>query len=347
MNSILVTGGAGYIGSHAVISLCSNGYAPVIVDNFSNSQPEAIRRVSEICGREIPYYDADINDKLAMANIFRCLREQGRPVSTVVHFAAYKAVGESVSEPVKYYANNVGGTIALLEIMNQEGVENIVFSSSATVYGEPLSLPLVESHRIAPTNPYGWSKAMAEQILRDWVGAASSRSAIALRYFNPIGAHRSGVIGECPNDIPNNLFPYITQVASGRLDNLGIFGNDYPTPDGTGVRDYLHVEDLADGHAKAVKCFGEKTLGFIAINLGTGEGVSVKQLITAFEQATGMAVPFVVKDRRAGDVAEVWADASLARELLGWATTRTILDMCNDGWRWQVSNPNGYERDRD
>ena len=333
--AVLVTGGAGYIGSHTIIELLAAGFDVICLDNFSNSSPEAIKRVEKIAGKRITMVNGDVRDREVLARVFH------RPIDAVVHFAALKAVGESVSQPIEYYDNNVGGTLALLEAMDAKGVNRVVFSSSATVYGIPASLPLTETAPIRPVNPYGHTKAMVEQILRDWCAAESVRRAVSLRYFNPIGAHPSGMIGEDPQDVPNNLFPYIAQVAIGKRDKLNIWGGDWPTSDGTGVRDYLHVVDLALGHVAGI-AFGQSHAGFIPINLGTGRGTSVLEMVRAFERASGRTVPHAVAGRREGDVASCWADPSLARKLLGWEALRTVEEACADGWRWQSANPNGY-----
>ncbi|MBO9330446.1 UDP-glucose 4-epimerase GalE [Achromobacter xylosoxidans] len=340
---LLVTGGAGYIGSHTLLALLRGGFTPIVLDNFSNSSPEVLRRVEALAGVKLEVIQGDICDVALLDRIFDTQRDLGTPISSVVHFAALKAVGESVERPLHYYANNVGGTITLLEAMDRAEVRNMVFSSSATVYGEPVKLPYTEDHRIAPTNPYGWSKAVVEQVLKDWTHIGDGRCAIALRYFNPIGAHGSGTIGEAPNGIPNNLFPYITQVAVGKRERLMVFGDDYDTVDGTGVRDYLHVDDLAEGHVRAVEVALNGLQGFTAVNLGTGRGTSVLQLVYAFEQASGRSIPYEVMSRRAGDIASAWADPELAHRLLGWRAERTIEQMCADGWRWQSQNPKGYE----
>lgn len=339
---LLVTGGAGYIGSHTLLALVREGFTPIVLDNFSNSSPEVLRRIEALAGTAVEFVQGDIRDAALLDQIFAQQRNQGTPVSVVVHFAALKAVGESVEQPLSYYANNVGGTVDLLAAMDRAKVRNLVFSSSATVYGEPLALPYTEDHRIGPTNPYGWTKAMVEQVLKDWTHSGEGRAGIALRYFNPIGAHVSGHIGEAPAGIPNNLFPYITQVAVGKRDRLAVFGDDYDTVDGTGVRDYLHVEDLADGHVRAVEFALNGEGGFTAINLGTGRGTSVLQLVAAFEQASGRRIPYDIMPRRPGDIAAAWADPDLAYRLLGWRAVRTIEQMCADGWRWQSQNPLGY-----
>ena len=333
--AVLVTGGAGYIGSHTMVELLAAGFDVICLDNFGNSSPEAVKRVEKIAGKRVTLVNGDVRDREVMARVFH------RPIDAVVHFAALKAVGESVSTPVQYYDNNVGGTLALLGAMEAGKVTRIVFSSSATVYGIPDKLPLTEDAPIRPINPYGRTKAMVEQILQDWCGADSSRSAVSLRYFNPIGAHPSGTIGEDPHDTPNNLFPFIAQVAVGRQERLNIWGGDWPTADGTGVRDYLHVVDLALGHVAGIE-YAQGHSGFMPINLGTGQGTSVLQLVRTFEAATGRTIPHVIAPRRDGDVASCWADATLARRLLGWEARRSIAEACTDGWRWQSSHPNGY-----
>lgn len=333
--AVLATGGAGYIGSHTMVELLAAGFDVICLDNFSNSSPEAVRRVEKIAGKRVTLVNGDVRDREVLARVFK------RPIDAVIHFAALKAVGESVQQPVAYYDNNISGTLALLAAMDAAGVGRIVFSSSATVYGVPDALPLTEAAPIRPVNPYGHTKAMVEQILRDWCVADATRSAVSLRYFNPIGAHASGTIGEDPRDVPNNLFPYIAQVAIGKRERLNVWGGDWPTEDGTGVRDYLHVVDLALGHVAGIG-YAQAAPGFSAINLGTGRGTSVLQMVSAFEQATGRSVPYVIAARRDGDVAACWADASLARERLGWQATRSIETACADGWRWQAGNPDGY-----
>ncbi|MEG0820742.1 MAG: UDP-glucose 4-epimerase GalE [Burkholderiaceae bacterium] len=333
---VLVTGGAGYIGSHTLIELLAAGFDPVCLDNFSNSSPVAIRRVEQIAGRRVTLVEGDIRDA---ALLDRLLAEHR--IDAVIHFAAFKAVGESVAKPLAYYDNNIVGTLVLLEACQRAGVKRLVFSSSATVYGVPEQLPLTEDAPIRAVNPYGATKVMVEQILRDLCVADADFSAVALRYFNPVGAHESGLIGEDPADIPNNLFPFITQVAVGKRPQLSVFGNDWPTPDGTGVRDYIHVVDLARGHVAALGYAAGNT-GFAPINLGTGRGTSVLELVAAFERATGVKVPYVIAPRRAGDIAECWADAGLAQRLLGWSAQRGVEQMCADGWRWQSGNPEGY-----
>jgi len=335
--SILVTGGAGYIGSHTCVELLNAGYDVAVVDNLSNSRREAIRRVEEITGRPVAFYQVDLLDKPALEEVFR-----GHPIEAVIHFAALKAVGESVEKPLEYYWNNIAGTLTLLRTMREFGVKRIVYSSSATVYAVPDSpRPLTEDSPLGPVNPYGRTKWMGELILRD-LHAADPEWAIAiLRYFNPVGAHPSGRIGEDPEGIPNNLMPYITQVAVGRRERLNVFGGDYPTADGTGVRDYIHVVDLAEGHLKAL----DKILtnpGCHVYNLGTGRGYSVLEVVAAFERASGRKIPYAIVGRRPGDVAVCYADPSAARDGLGWTATRGIEEMCADAWRWQRENPDGY-----
>ncbi|MCA3217181.1 MAG: UDP-glucose 4-epimerase GalE [Burkholderiales bacterium] len=336
MARILVTGGAGYIGSHTMVELLAAGHDVVCLDNFSNSSPEAVKRVQEIAGREVRLFTGDIRDRSLLDSLFHAVK-----VDAVIHFAALKAVGESVAKPLAYYENNVAGTLTLLEAMRAAHVMRIVFSSSATVYGNPDKLPITEDAPVRPFNPYGQTKAMVEQILRDWCVAEPGAAAVALRYFNPVGAHPSGRIGEDPADIPNNLFPFITQVAIGKRERLSVFGNDWPTVDGTGVRDYLHVVDLALGHVKALDWLA-RDHGFVAINLGTGQGTSVLEMVHAFESATGAKVPHTIVARRPGDIAACWADASLAHRLLHWQATRSLEDLCASGWRWQQANPEGY-----
>lgn len=314
---------------------------PVVLDNLGNSDLEVLRRVKRIAGVDVPFVLGDVRDRVGLDKVFADAAREGRAIDAVLHFAALKAVGESVEDPLRYYDNNVVGTITLLNAMLYAGVKKIVFSSSATVYGDPKFLPYTESHPLAPTNPYGWSKLMVEQLLRDICVANRDFGAITLRYFNPIGAHPSGLIGEDPKGVPNNLFPFLTQVAVGKLASLGVFGSDYSTDDGTGVRDYLHVVDLARGHVDALD-FGMSKKGFTAINLGTGQGTSVLQMVKAFEQASGRPIPLQMLSRRPGDLPAFWADASLARHLLGWKATLDIAAMCEDGWRWQSANPNGY-----
>lgn len=338
-NKILVTGGAGYIGSHTCIALHEAGYEVVIYDNLSNSSQEAINRVSSLIGKPIEFIEGDIRDAVSLRQVFAA-----QPFFGVIHFAGLKAVGESVAKPLMYYDNNVSGTITLLKIMAEYEVKNFVFSSSATVYGDPEILPINEDSQRSCTNPYGQSKLTVEHILEDLAVSDNDWNLITLRYFNPVGAHPSGQIGEDPNDIPNNLMPYISQVAVGKLDQLSIFGNDYPTVDGTGVRDFIHVTDLAAGHVAALNYLESQTpaVGFLPINLGTGKGTSVLELVTAFSEVSGKDIPFQFADRRAGDIASCYASADKAQELLGWQASLSITDMCQDSWRWQSMNPNGY-----
>ncbi len=335
--SILVTGGAGYIGSHTVIELIEAGYGVVVVDNLCNSSSESLKRVEEITGKSVTFYEADVNDRDALKKIF-----EDEDIESCIHFAGLKAVGESVEKPWEYYYNNISGTLVLLDIMREFNVKNFVFSSSATVYGAPAKMPITEScPKGEVTNPYGQTKSMVEQILIDIQKADTEWNVILLRYFNPIGAHKSGKIGENPNGIPNNLMPYMTQVAVGKLEKLGVFGNDYPTHDGTGVRDYIHVVDLAEGHVRAIEKISENP-GLKIYNLGTGKGYSVLDLVKNFEKASGVKIPYEIKPRRAGDIAECYADPSKAEKELGWTAKNDILDMCEDSWRWQSNNPNGY-----
>ena len=328
--SILVTGGTGYIGSHTVVELSEAGYDTVIIDNLSNSSKESLKRVEELTGKQIKFYEADIRDRAALDRIFA-----ENKIDSVIHFAGLKAVGESVAKPIEYYDNNICGTLTLIEAMRDAGVKNIVFSSSATVYGDPAFVPITEEcPKGNPTNPYGQTKSMLEQIFSDVYRSDNSWNIILLRYFNPIGAHKSGRIGENPNGIPNNLMPYITQVAVGKLDHLNVFGNDYKTHDGTGVRDYIHVVDLADGHVCAIKKL-EENPGLEIYNLGTGNGYSVMDLVNAFEKTTGVHIKYEIAPRRSGDIATCYADPTKAYQLLGWKTEKTLEDMCRDSWRWQ------------
>ena len=333
---ILVTGGAGYIGSHTVLMLLENGYEVIVVDNLCNSSFEALKRVQEITGKTVGFYEYDINDGPAMEKVF-----SENEISSVIHFAGLKAVGESVLIPLKYYENNITGTLTLLEAMIKYNVKKIVFSSSATVYGDPEVVPITESARLSTTNPYGRTKLFLEQILTDLYVSDKDFSVSLLRYFNPVGAHDSGRIGEDPKGIPNNLMPYITQVASGKLNELSVFGGDYNTPDGTGVRDYIHVMDLAEGHIKAIEYIDDKKGVFIH-NLGTGTGYSVLDIVKAFEAANGITIPHKIVDRRPGDVAACYADPKKASEELNWAAKKGIVDMCRDSWNWQSNNPQGY-----
>lgn len=341
--TIFVTGGAGYIGVHTLVSLIEAGYRVLVLDNFSNSSPEALARVEVITGAEISYVQGDIRDTELLKKLFRDASNQGTPISCVLHLAALKAVGESVSQPLKYYDVNVAGSLSLLEAMRENGVKHLVFSSSATVYRPEGRLPYGEGHDIGPSNPYGVTKAMVERILQDYCCAQVGASAIALRYFNPIGAHESGQIGDYPHGIPNNLFPYITRTAIGSLPALPVFGTDYDTVDGTGVRDYIHVSDLADGHVKAIDWLvSDEKSGFHAFNLGTGKGTSVFELVRAFEAVNRVKIPYEVRPRRGGDIAEAWADVSVAQAVLNWRARRSLEDMCRDGWNWQTKNPDGY-----
>ena len=338
---ILVTGGAGYIGSHTCVDLLEAGYEVVIVDNFCNSNPKVIERIRLITGKKPNFYEADIADEKSMTALF----EKEQNIECVIHFAGLKAVGESVAKPLEYYSNNIGGTLTLLKVMKEHGVKNIVFSSSSTVYGEPTVVPITEDCQKAPcTNPYAWTKNMQEQILTDMNTSDSEWNVILLRYFNPIGAHKSGLIGEDPRGIPNNLLPYVAQVAVSKLECLGVFGNDYDTPDGTGVRDYIHVVDLAVGHVAAINMI-KTNPGVKIYNLGTGKGYSVLEVVDAFSKACGKDIPYEIKPRRPGDIALCYSDASLARRELGWEARYGIDEMCEDSWRWQSMNPNGYEDD--
>ncbi len=333
---ILATGGAGYIGSHTCVELLQNGHEVVVVDNLQNSKYEAVRRVQEIAGRELVFHQADLRDKGELEKIFR--RDK---VDAVIHFAGLKAVGESTKMPLEYYQNNVTGTLVLCEVMRASGVKTIVFSSSATVYGNPKTVPITEDFPLSVTNPYGRTKLMIEEILGDLRVSDPSWNIAILRYFNPVGSHKSGKIGEDPHGIPNNLFPYIAQVAIGRLKEVSVYGNDYPTPDGTGVRDYIHVVDLASGHLKAIEKINGKS-GLLVYNLGTGRGYSVLESIAAFAKASGKKIPYKITGRRPGDIATCYADPVKANRELGWQAARGIDEMCADLWRWQTSNPEGY-----
>jgi len=336
MTRVLVTGGAGYIGTHTCVELLSCGYEPVIVDNFVNSSPEAIQRMRRLTNHEIDWYEADVRDTARIAEILK-----KHECEAAIHFAGLKAVGESNERPLDYYSVNVMGTHSLATAMLEAGATQLVFSSSATVYGEPEFLPYTETHRTVPTNPYGRTKLSAELLLSDLAASGIMTDVAILRYFNPIGAHPSGLIGEDPNDIPNNLMPYVAQVAVGRRPHLNVWGNDYDTSDGTGVRDYLHVVDLARAHVLALDRF-KHTHGPVTVNLGTGKGSSVLEVVKAFEAASGKSVPMEIAPRRAGDIAAFWADPSQAKELLGWEAEYTLDDMCRDQWTWQSQNPNGY-----
>ena len=335
--SVLITGGAGYIGSHTVVELLNAGQEVVIVDNYSNSKPEVLNRIETITGKAPTFYEVDVLDREALDAVF-----SKETIESVIHFAGYKAVGESVTKPIEYYHNNITSSLVLCDVMRSHGVKKIVFSSSATVYGMNNVSPLTENLPTSATNPYGYTKVMIEQIVQDVAFADSEWSIALLRYFNPIGAHASGLIGEDPTGIPNNLMPYITQVAVGKLPRLSVFGDDYDTPDGTGVRDYIHVVDLALGHIKALDKIKE-TEGVGIYNLGTGIGYSVLDLVHNFEEANGVEIPYVIVDRRPGDVATCYADATKAKEELGWTAQKTLADMCRDSWNWQKKNPNGYE----
>ncbi len=333
---VLVTGGAGYIGSHTCVELLQAGMQVVVVDNLSNSREESLARVRAITGKPLRFIQADLRDRQALDGVFR-----EAMFDAVVHFAGLKAVGESVEMPLAYYDNNIGGTIALCQAMAAAGVRNLVFSSSATVYGDPASVPIREDFPLSATNPYGRSKLFIEEILRDLQVSNPAWNVVLLRYFNPVGAHPSGRIGEDPNGIPNNLTPYIAQVAVGKLKRLRVFGGDYPTPDGTGVRDYIHVVDLARGHLAALRRL-EQAPGVVVCNLGTGRGYSVLEMVAAFARVSGRAIPYDIVDRRAGDIATCYADPTLAREELGWQAEHGIDDMLADAWRWQMANPHGY-----
>ena len=333
MATILVTGGAGYIGTHTCVALLNAGFDVVVLDNFCNSKPEAINRVQKITGKTVALINGDVRDKACLSAIFK-----QHTISAVIHFAGLKAVGESVANPVKYYDNNVLGSVALIEVMTEFNVKNLVFSSSATVYGFSDTKPIAETAPLSPFNPYGHTKRMVEQILEDLSASDAAWNIALLRYFNPVGAHESGMIGEDPNGVPNNLMPYVSQVAVGKLNELSVFGNDYETIDGTGVRDYIHVVDLALGHVAALKHLD----GLMTINLGAGRGYSVLELVHTFEKATGKSVPYKIVARRAGDIASYFADATLAKQKLGWQTQRDLADICRDAWRWQSQNPQGY-----
>ena len=336
--SILVTGGAGFIGSHTCVELLNAGYEVVVVDNLYNASEKALERVEQITGKKVTFYEADILDRDALNAIFD--KEQ---IESVIHFAGYKAVGESVRKPIEYYYNNITGTLILCDVMRKHNVKNIVFSSSATVYGDPAFIPITEEcPKGKITNPYGQTKGMLEQVLTDIYVSDPEWKVVLLRYFNPIGAHKSGLIGEDPKGIPNNLVPYVAQVAIGKLKCLGVFGNDYDTPDGTGVRDYIHVVDLAKGHVAAIKKVEKTEPGVLIYNLGTGKGYSVLDVVHAFEKACGKEIPYEIKPRRAGDIATCYADPTKAKNELGWVAQYGIEEMCEDSWRWQTMNPNGY-----
>lgn len=335
-NTILITGGAGYIGSHTAVELMQAGHRVVIVDNLCNSSIQVLGRLKALCGERFDFVEADVRDRARMDRIFA-----EHDISGVIHFAGLKAVGESVAQPVRYFDNNVGSTLALLQAMDRASVRRIVFSSSATVYGDPDQVPITESSRLQVTNPYGRTKLVCEDILRDQMAADPRWHVAILRYFNPVGAHESGLIGEHPNGIPNNLMPFITQVAVGKREQLNIFGNDYPTPDGTCVRDYIHVVDLAQGHLAALRYLQDKQIS-ITVNLGTGHGVSVKTLVDTFARVTGTPIAHRFAARRPGDIATCFADTTLAEQTLGWKAQHGIERMCSDAWRWQSTNPDGY-----
>ncbi|MBN2297665.1 MAG: UDP-glucose 4-epimerase GalE [Deltaproteobacteria bacterium] len=335
--NVLVTGGAGYIGSHTCVELLNAGYDVVVVDNLSNSKVESLKRVQEITGKKLSFFEMDLRDRTSLDTIFKRHR-----IDAVIHFAGLKAVGESVDIPLRYYHNNITGTLMLCEAMKDNNVRNIVFSSSATVYGDPHTVPIQEDFPLSATNPYGRTKLMIEDILRDLYIADHTWNIALLRYFNPVGAHSSGMIGEDPNDIPNNLMPFISQVAVGKLKELSVFGDDYPTVDGTGVRDYIHVVDLALGHISALKKLQESQ-GVVTYNIGTGRGYSVLEMIRAFENASGKKVPYKIAGRRSGDIATCYADPSRAEKELAWRAEKGVEEMCADAWRWQSKNPDGYE----
>ncbi|EPF2931009.1 UDP-glucose 4-epimerase GalE [Vibrio navarrensis] len=335
--NILVTGGSGYIGSHTCIQMIEAGMTPIILDNLYNSKLLVLDRIQQVTGVRPTFYQGDIRDSAILQTIFT-----EHHIDGVIHFAGLKAVGESVEKPLMYYDNNVSGTLNLVREMDKAGVKSLIFSSSATVYGDPASVPIREDFPTSATNPYGRSKLMVEECLRDFHHANPEWSITLLRYFNPVGAHQSGLLGEDPQGIPNNLLPFVAQVAVGRRDKLGVFGNDYPTPDGTGVRDYIHVVDLADGHLAALNKVGQQA-GLHVFNLGTGQGNSVLEMVAAFEKAAERPIAYEIKPRRAGDIAECWADPSYAAEVLGWKATRSLETMVADTWRWQSNNPNGYE----
>lgn len=335
--NILVTGGAGYIGSHTIIELYKAGHTAVVVDNLSNSNPESLRRVARITGSEVPFFKVDIRDREGLDRVMGQFK-----FDACIHFAGLKAVGESVAKPLEYYENNIAGTLVLVQALRDHGCRNIIFSSSATVYGNPEIIPITEQcPKGVCTNPYGWTKSMLEQVLTDMQKADPEWNVVLLRYFNPIGAHESGTIGENPNGIPNNLMPYVTQVAVGKRAELGVFGNDYDTPDGTGVRDYIHVVDLARGHVKALQAI-ERKCGLGLYNLGTGHGYSVLDVVRAFEKVNGVKVPYSIKPRRPGDIATCYSDPSKAERELGWKAEFGIEEMCRDSWNWQKNNPDGY-----
>ncbi|MEA2114117.1 MAG: UDP-glucose 4-epimerase GalE [Thermodesulfobacteriota bacterium] len=335
---IIVTGGAGYIGSHTCLELLNDGHEVTVIDNLCNANQEGLRRVEQLTGKSVRFFQVDLLDPVAVDQVFK----ESPTATAVIHFAGLKAVGESVEKPLLYYKNNLTGTLNLCQVMQDRGIKNIVFSSSATVYGDPATVPITEDFPLlACTNPYGRTKSMIEDILRDVYVADPDWNIALLRYFNPVGAHESGRIGEDPNGIPSNLMPYISQVAVGKLEELSVFGDDYPTPDGTGVRDFIHVVDLATGHLRALEKLEEKP-GVVIYNLGTGQGYSVLDMVKAFEKVTGKKVAYRIDPRRSGDIAQCYADPSLAKKELGWRAQRGIDEMCTDTWRWQSNNPNGY-----
>ena len=339
MKKILVTGGMGYIGSHTVIQLVESGYEPIIVDNLVNSKPEVLNRIEKICGKKPQFYEIDVRDEEKLDKVF-----DDNEIFAVIHFAGLKSVGESVQKPELYFDNNIGSTEVLLRVMEKHGCKNIVFSSSATVYGNPERVPIFETDKVGPTtNPYGETKLRIEFLLKDLAKKDKDWNIVLLRYFNPIGAHKSGLIGEDPQGIPNNLMPYITQVAVGKLAQLRVFGSDYDTPDGTGVRDYIHVDDLAHGHILSLKKIEEKP-GLLIYNLGTGKGTSVLELVHAFEEANNIKIPFQIVERRPGDIAECYANADKAYNEMGFKCTRSIVDACRDSWNWQKNNPKGFDK---
>lgn len=339
MKRILVTGGAGFIGSHTIVELQTAGYEVVVVDNLCNSSPIALERVKQITGQPVAFYQVDIRDRKGLEQVL-----ETHPCDACIHFAGLKAVGESVEKPWEYYENNIAGTLVLLDVLREKKCKNIIFSSSATVYGDPAEIPITEKcPKGQCTNPYGWTKSMLEQVMMDMQHADKEWNIVLLRYFNPIGAHPSGTIGENPNGIPNNLMPYVTQVAIGRRPELGVFGNDYDTADGTGVRDYIHVVDLARGHVAALKAI-DRGCGLAIYNLGTGHGYSVLDVVKAFEKVNGVKVPYAIKPRRAGDIATCYSDPTKAERELGWKAEFGIEEMCRDSWNWQRKNPNGFEK---
>ncbi|HVE10935.1 MAG TPA: UDP-glucose 4-epimerase GalE [Paraburkholderia sp.] len=335
--TILVTGGAGYIGSHTCVELLNDGYDVVVIDNLVNSHRASLERVEQITGKKLAFHDADVRDEAALNRIF-----DSHPITGAIHFAALKAVGESVSKPIEYYQNNIGSLLTLLDVMRKRNIRQFVFSSSATVYGVPQSSPIDESFPLSATNPYGQTKLMAEQILRDVELSDPSWRIATLRYFNPVGAHESGLIGEAPGGIPNNLMPYVAQVAVGKREKLSVFGGDYDTPDGTGVRDYIHVVDLARGHIKALDALVTRDASFV-VNLGTGQGYSVLEVVKSFEKASGRPVPYQIVERRPGDIAQCFANPAAAAAVIGWRAEFGIERMCVDHWRWQERNPNGFQ----